>query len=62
MRRIKTFMDLLLYKDWDGEHIRREYSPIYGKIIYPVAFNPLDSSQRKSYYKFGKNNRYEMIR
>lgn len=63
MRRIKTTIDLLLYKDWDGEHMNRGYSTIYGKVLYPVAINPLDSYCRRSYYKFNfRKNRYYMTR
>ena len=63
MRRIKTVMDLLLYKDWDGEHMNQGYSTIYGKVLYPVAINPFDFNRRRSYYEFnfGKN-RYYMTR
>lgn len=58
------FMDYLLRFDVNerSEHQRHDYSTIYGKIIYPVAFNPLDDKKR-AHYKFNcHNNRYEMIR
>lgn len=46
----------------EGNHRNMRYNNIYGKNIYPVAFNPLDN-KRKSYYKFNyQRNRYEMIR
>jgi len=57
-------MDYLLRFDVNerSEHQRHDYSTIYGKIIYPVAFNPLDDKKR-AHYKFNcHNNRYEMIR
>lgn len=47
----------------DSEHQRHVYSKIYGKIIYPVALNPLNVRRREAYYGFGyRHNRYNMIR
>ena len=63
MRKIKTFMDLMIMEmECDCCHKKNDYSSIYGKIIYPVAFNPLDSKRRNAYYSFRQENRYEMIR
>lgn len=74
MRKIKTGMDWLLYKDWDGEHRNRgcdwEFN-IYGKIIYLVANNPLNHKQserehvrikQKLLFRCSRQSRYEMIR
>lgn len=40
-------MDFLLRFDVNerSEHQRHDYSTIYGKIIYPVAFNPLNDKK-----------------
>lgn len=45
-------------------HSRHIYTSIYGKEIYPVAFNPVEPKyRRRSYYHFNKyQNRYIMIR
>ena len=40
MRKIRTFTDYIL-SDINWEHKKPEDSTIYGKIIYPVALNPL---------------------
>lgn len=32
---------------WNSEHMRQYYTSIYGKLIYPVAINPLDSPRKK---------------
>ena len=67
MRKIRHFVDYLLYKDWDGEHINRRYNTIYGKIIYPVANSPLNCSIRRCNFKtdnirISKKGQYEMVR
>lgn len=65
-------MDFLLRKDCESEHTRDIYSTIYGKIIYPVAENPLNrnnKSKQKYRFKFKKiythisrDGYYRMIR
>ena len=56
-------MDFMIMEmECDCCHKKNDYSSIYGKIIYPVAFNPLDSKRRNAYYSFRQENRYEMIR
>ena len=64
MRKIKTFIDLLIMEiERDSFHKKNVYSSIYGKIIYPVAFNLLESKRRNAYYSFRREKyRYEMIR
>lgn len=67
MRMIRTFMDYLLSDTCiDSEHQRHVYSNIYGKIIYPVAINPLNhhySHKPKNYDNiFDNNSRYTIIR
>ena len=57
MRKIRTFTDYILSNtDIDSEHQRYVYSNIYGKIIYPVAINPLE------YYIFNNRSKYNIIR
>ena len=67
MRKIRHFIDYLLYKDWDGEHLNRRYNRIYGKIIYPVGPNPLKSNIKRAHfkkdtYRVSKKGRYELVR
>ncbi len=63
MRKIRTFVDLLIHNiECDFYHKRNNYSSIYGKIIYPVALNPLKSKRMNACYNFNRDNRYEMIR
>lgn len=60
MKRIRTVTDWLLYSN-NGKHQGLVDNTIYGKIIYPVAINPLDE-ERRSYYMFSQGNKYEMVR
>ncbi|MBO5180144.1 MAG: hypothetical protein J6B87_07370 [Clostridia bacterium] len=66
MRRVRTFVDYLIVQaeaEWRGEHKRNGYNSIYGKIIYPVAINPLDFGEYRTKYDFNKRKGYyEMIR
>ena len=69
MRRVRTFMDYLLYKDWEGKHISPKNSAyrIYDKIIYPVASNPIFGGgrlviKRKFSNKCSENSKYDLIR
>ena len=71
MRKIRTFMDYLLVNtNMDGEHQKPVYSSIYGKIIYPVALNPLHLKDDYKHYNKPKNydnifdnhSRYTIIR
>ena len=67
MRKIRHFVDYLLYKDWDGEHLNRRYNTIYGKIIYPVTNNPLERNVQKCYFKtsncrISMKGKYELVR
>ena len=69
MRKIRTFMDYLL-SDVSYEHQKHNYSTIYGKIIYPVALNPLHLKNDYKHYNKPKNynnifdnhSRYTIIR
>ena len=68
MRKIRTFMDYLLYKEWEGEHINRSTKPyltIYGKIIYPVAVTPIAEwgiHKKWDYYQiFKSRSRYPIL-
>jgi len=65
MRKIRTFMDYLL-SDVSYEHQKHNYSTIYGKIIYPVAINPLEyyhCHKSKDYNKiFNNKSKYNIIR
>ena len=51
----------LLFKDIT-EHQRNYYNSIWGKELYPVAFNPLDDDEENYKYDFGSRSRYHMIR
>lgn len=65
MRRIRTFIDYLIAQEevsFRPEHKRNGYNSIYGKIIYPVAFNPLDERGNSVYVFDNKKCYYEMIR
>ena len=67
MRKIRTFADYILSNtDIDSEHQRYVYSNIYGKIIYPVAINPLEyyhCHKSKEYNKiFNNRSKYNIIR
>jgi len=58
-------MDYLIVQgevDLRPEHKRNEYNSIYGKIIYPVAFNPLDEGGKSVYVFDNRKCYYEMIR
>ena len=69
MRKIRTFMDYIL-SDINWEHKKPEDSTIYGKIIYPVALNPLHLKDDYKHYTKPKNydnifdnhSRYTIIR
>ena len=43
------------------EHQSNHYSSIWGKEIYPVAFNPIEENRGRAKYDFRKNNRYKMM-
>ena len=45
-----------------SEHQRNTYSSIWGKELYPVAFNPLDDDEDNVRYDFSSRSRYPMIR
>ena len=61
MRKIRTFMDLALYEaDANLEHQKRIYNNIYGKIMYPVAFNPLDCSKKQRWKNRFKSSNYRV--
>ena len=65
MRSVRSFMDYLLRFGVNerSEHQSHNYSSIYGKIIYPVAFNPLCNDGRNAYYKFNYDkNKYYFVR
>lgn len=70
MRKIKTFMDYMLYKDWEGDHVSNVVSPIYNKIIYPVANNPLDDklltwkikTKMRFFDKCSEDGKYDFVR
>ena len=67
MRKIRTLGDYILSTTAiDSEHQRYVYSNIYGKIIYPVAINPLEyhhCHKSKDYNKiFNNRSKYNIIR
>lgn len=63
MRKVRTFVDLIINSiECDFNHKRNDYSSIYGKIIYPVASNPLKIKRMNANYNFRQKNRYWMIR